>query len=256
MKSPLKKEQTKFSLLCWNIANPSEKRAGKQALWLKQRPEDVLVLTEAKQSKGCIFLERYLQAFGYNVAFPKPGEQEYSVMVASKNKLVLTSFSKLIKYLPSRVVSVQFNQFEIIGVYAPSRGFDEGDRLIKKKLFLDDLSDALKKSGSSSRRIFCGDLNILEPDHVPYYDYFKDWEYNFYRNLTKYQLKDAFRDLHPDAEEHSWFGRTGAGYRYDHCFVSDDIRSDIQQCYYLHEPRETKLSDHSAMILELNFERS
>lgn len=256
MKSSLKKQQAEFSLLCWNIANPSEERAGKQALWLKQRPENVLLLTEAKQSKGCVFLERYLQAFGYNVVFPKPKEKEYGVIIASKSKLLPTDFSKLIKDIPSRVVSVKLNQLEIIGVYAPSRGFDQGERLVKKKCFLSGLSNALKKSGSSSQRIFCGDLNVLEPGHVPHYNYFQDWEYDFYKNLAEHQLNDTFRDLHPDDEEHSWFGRTGAGYRYDHCFVSDDIRDAVKECYYLHEPRETKLSDHSAMILELSFERS
>lgn len=256
MKNSMKTESTKFSLFCWNIANPSEERVGKQAVWLKQRSEDILLLTEAKQSKGCIFLERYLQAFGYNVVFPKPEEQEYGAMMASKNKFVPTNFSKLIQYLPSRVVSIELNQLEIVGVYVPSRGFDEGERLVKKKRFLDGLSDALQKSGSSAHRIFCGDLNILEPNHVPFYDYFQDWEYDFYRNLSKHQLQDAFRYLYPEAEEHSWFGRSGGGYRYDHCFVSDNLKSAVQECYYLHEPREMKLSDHSAMILELNFERS
>lgn len=256
MKSSIKIESAKFSLFCWNIANPSEERAGKQAVWLKQRPEDILLLTEVKQSKGCIFLERYLQAFGYNVIFPKLEEQEYGVMAVSKSKLTLTNFSKLITDIPSRVVSVELNQLEIVGVYVPSRGFDEGERLVKKKRFLDGLSNALEKSGFSTSRIFCGDLNVLEPNHIPYYDYFKNWEYDFYRNLEKYQLRDAFRDIHPDAEEHSWFGRSGAGYRYDHCFVSDDLKNTVQECYYLHEPREIKLSDHSAMILELNFERS
>ncbi|MFH1392719.1 MAG: endonuclease/exonuclease/phosphatase family protein [bacterium] len=251
MQSSLKKEPAVFSLLCWNIANPSVERAGKQALWLKQRPEDILLLTEAKHSKGCIFLERYLQAFGYNVVFPKPEEEEYGVMAVSKNKLKPTDFSKLIKYLPSRVVSVESNRLEIIGVYAPSRGFDEGERLVKKKRFLEGLSNALDKSGSPTRRIFCGDLNVLEPNHIPYYDYFKNWEYDFYRDLAKHQLIDVFRDLHPDTEEHSWFGRSGAGYRYDHSFVSDDLKSAVKECYYLHEPRETKLSDHSAMVLKL-----
>ncbi len=59
-----KKNQTSnFSLFCWNVANPSAERAGKQAEWLRKRPEDILVLTEAKRSEGCIFLERYFRAY-------------------------------------------------------------------------------------------------------------------------------------------------------------------------------------------------
>jgi exonuclease III len=118
------------------------------------------------------------------------------------------------------------------------------------------LSNALQIKGDVGKRIFCGDLNVLEPDHIPYYHYFKDWEYDFYRNFSKHQLKDAFRHLHPEAQEHSWFGHSGDGYRYDHCFISTNLLDSLQKCYYLHEPRETRLSDHSAMILELNFEQN
>jgi len=53
-----------FSLFCWNISNPSLERAGQQAQWLRKRPEDIFVLTETKKSEGCLFLERYFQAFG------------------------------------------------------------------------------------------------------------------------------------------------------------------------------------------------
>ena len=40
-------------LLALNIANPSPTRAQLQLAWLRERPEDVLVLSETKNSKGC-----------------------------------------------------------------------------------------------------------------------------------------------------------------------------------------------------------
>lgn len=250
------KKPATFSVFCWNIANPSEERAGKQASWLLRRPEDVLVLTEAKQSKGCTLIERYLIAMGYNIIFPKPIPREYGIIIIAKQPMITTGFADLVEYIPSRVASIKVNELEVIGVYVPSRGFDEGSILAKKQHFVKDLSNALTKSSPAKNRIFCGDLNVIEPNHIPCYKHFKDWEYNFYQNLSKkHQLCDAFRRLHPEIQEHSWFGRSGDGYRYDHCFVSDDLVNAIEKCYYLHEPRETKLSDHSAMILELNFER-
>lgn len=244
-----------FSLFCWNIANPSAQRAGKQASWLRQRPENVLVLTEVKRSEGCLFLKRYFQAYGYNVIFPNPEGKEFGVMIVSKHTLIPSSFSDLVDYLQSRVVSTKLNfqgsKIEIIGIYVPSRD-SSYEKIEKKKRFLKSLITTLELNPQSSRRIFCGDFNILEPDHIPYYPFFKEWEYDFYRNLMKYQLKDAFRHLNPKAQEYSWVGRTGDGYRYDHYFISTDLLSFVKKCYYLHEPRKIRLSDHSALIAELN----
>ncbi|MGH2612161.1 MAG: endonuclease/exonuclease/phosphatase family protein, partial [Rhabdochlamydiaceae bacterium] len=89
-------------------------------------------------------------------------------------------------------------------------------------------------------------------DHTPHYAFFESWEYDFYRNLIGHQLQDAFRSISPDAKEYSWVGRTGDGYRYDHCFVSDNISSSIENCFYFHKPRNMRLSDHSAIITQLS----
>ena len=246
---------TDFSVFCWNIANPSAQRAGKQAEWLRKRPEHVLVLTEAKRSDGCSLLERYFQAYGYNVLFPKPDGNEYGVMIISKFPLKPSKFSDSVSFLTSRVVSAKLHladsELEIIGVYAPSRDASF-EKTQKKKLFLTNLSETLQAHCVTEKRIFCGDLNILEPDHVPYYPFFEDWEYDFYRTVTKYGLADAFRYSNPGADEYSWVGRTGDGYRYDHCFISPDLIPALRKSYYLHEPRETKLSDHSALITILD----
>ena len=248
-----------FSLFCWNIANPSLERASKQAEWLRKRSENILVLTEAKQSKGCIFLERYFRAYGYNVVFPKPEGKEFGVIIVSKYSLTPSNFSAQVNYLQARAVSIKLNlpsgELEIIGVYVPSRDSSH-EKIDKKKRFLKGLANALETTPRFSNRIFCGDLNILEPAHIPHYPFFEEWEYDFYSNLTKHQLGDAFRYLYPLIQEYSWVGRTGDGYRYDHCFVSENLFPLLKRCYYLHEPREIRLSDHSALIVELNLHQT
>lgn len=243
-----------ISLFCWNIANPSLKRAGKQGEWLRSRSEDILVLTEAKRSKGCIWLQRYFQAYGYNVVFPKIDGNEYGVMIVSKRLLSKNQFSDNIKFLPSRIVataiSTQRGTLEIIGLYVPSRD-SSIEKIKRKKRFLEITTHALQNTPKAGYRIVCGDFNILEPGHFPRYSFFKDWEYGFYSDLIHCQLHDAFRKLHPITHEYSWVGRTGDGYRYDHCFVSENLLTNIKKCFYLHEPREIRLSDHSAIIIEL-----
>lgn len=245
------------SIFCWNIANPSVERAARQAEWLRKRPEDTLVLTEAKHSEGCLFLERYFRAYGYNVIFKRPDEKEFGVIIISKCVVSSSDFSRGINYLQSRTASVKLsiggNELELIGVYVPSRD-KSYEKTERKKKFLKNLNNALSLNPINPKRIFCGDFNVLEPNHVPRYPFFEEWEYDFYRNLQNCNLRDAFRFLNPKIQEYSWVGHTGDGYRYDHCFVSSDLLPNVKQCYYFHEPRqyEKKLSDHSALIIELD----
>jgi len=100
--------------------------------------------------------------------------------------------------------------------------------------------------------VFLGDLNVLEPSHQPHYSFFAPFEYDFYRQLTDdCGLVDAFRALHPDRVEHSWVGRTGDGYRYDHAHCTPDLAAKLAACDYVHQPRLDRLSDHSALSARL-----
>ena len=121
----------------------------------------------------------------------------------------------------------------------------------RKKRFLKNILNAIRKAPKPNFRVLIGDLNVLEPNHIPKYSFFRSWEYDFYNSLISSKMKDAFRSIHPNVKEYSWIGRTGNGYRYDHCFVSDNLVSRIEKCFYLHEPRNNKLSDHSAIITKL-----
>lgn len=243
-----------LSIFIWNIANPSLERAGKQAEWIRKRKEDVFVLTEVKTSRGCLFLKKYFEAYGYYVLFPDIEDKEYGSMIVSKIPLSGGAL-KYMEFIPSRAMCGKLSFFkkdiEVVGIYVPSRDASE-KKIKRKKLFLRALLDALQISSANNLRIVCGDFNILEPNHNPPYPFFGDWEYDFYRQLSEHQLSDAWRFLHPYKHEYSWVGKTGDGYRYDHCFVSNALLLTTKNSFYFHEPRLKKLSDHSALITELN----
>lgn len=243
-----------LSIFNWNIANPSFERAQKQAEWIRKRKEDIFVLTEVKASRGCLFIKKYFEAYGYYVLFPDIGRKEYGSMIVSKIPLSGGTFPNM-DFIPSRAMHGKFSFFdkdmEIVGIYVPSRDASEL-KIKRKKLFLRALLGSFQKSNTSNPRIVCGDFNVLEPDHNPHYLFFQDWEYDFYRQLSDHQLNDAWRFLHPSKQEYSWIGKTGDGYRYDHCFVSNALLPAIKNSFYLHEPRLQKLSDHSALVTELH----
>lgn len=244
-----------FSIFCWNIGNPSLERAKKQADWLLKRGEDVLVLTETKGSDGCRYLKNFFENSGYNVVSQDMELKDYGTMIINKNVSERNIFADAIDFLPSRVAAINLNlpnvKLEIIGLYVPSRNND-ADKIKRKKIFIEKVLNTIKTIYSPNFRIVCGDFNILEPTHYPHYSFFQDWEYKFYNDLTESGMTDAFRFLSPDSKEYSWVGRTGDGYRYDHIFISNNASKFVKKCFYDHNPREIRLSDHSGIVLELN----
>jgi exodeoxyribonuclease-3 len=248
-----------LTILCWNIGNPSVQRADRQANWLTKVSPDIIVLTETKASDGCSLLKRHFRSFlGYTVLEPPLTPQEYGVMILSREPIRMTNFQTHVTYLPERVLSVRLSthgtEIEIIAVYAPARD-SSPIKIERKQTFLRNLKAALQGAPVPGRMI-CGDLNLLEPNHVPRYAFFEDWEYAFYKDLQEFGFADAFRYFHPYAREYSWVGPAGDGYRYDHCFVTHDVLSRLKECYYLHEPRLGKLSDHSPLVVELEFSQN
>ncbi|HMC05343.1 MAG TPA: endonuclease/exonuclease/phosphatase, partial [Actinomycetota bacterium] len=127
----------------------------------------------------------------------------------------------------------------------------------RKRDFLAACRDGLNRGvlGTHGRTILMGDLNILEPDHQPHYPFFAPFEYGFYRCLLEeFEMVDAFRHVNPTRAEHSWVGRTGDGYRYDHIFCSRSLIDVLRTCEYIAEPRLARLSDHSALTVCLNLD--
>ncbi len=233
-----------------NIGNPSPDRARRQLEWFAERDEDILVLTETAPSRGCDLLEERFLKTGWVVRYPRVGAGERGVMIASRVELLQERVGGLTSYLSARSESaaVRGAGLNVIAVYVPSR--DESRiKVERKRRFVDELGRAA--SGIAARSVLIGDLNILEPGHRPHHAWFQAWEYELYRDLVAAGWVDAYRRTHPTEMDHSWVGYEGNGYRFDHAFVSADVADYLISCSYLHETRETSLTDHSALTLEL-----
>jgi len=245
-----------LSLLTLNIGNPSPDRARRQLAWLVRREEDVLVLTETKASAGCRLLAEEFTAAGYAVHYPQPGPGEYGTMIVSTVPAAPDGgFGDRVGYLPSRAAAVILpapaGALRVIGLYVPARDASAG-KTERKRKWLAACDTALAAAVTEMPAIVLGDLNVLEPDHWPRYPFFAPFEYDFYRAMAEaHRLTDVFRYLHPDQPEYSWVGRIGEGYRYDHAFCCQSLSGYITSCDYLHQPREDRLSDHSALTMRL-----
>jgi len=245
-----------IKMLNWNIANPSVNRAHRQFEWLMEIGANVIILTEAKYSGGSLYLGDALESVGFTVYFPVPENNDYCVIIAEKG-FNSTKWRSDLSFLSHRLESVVLHTFlgdlKIMGMYVPSRGPKE-KKNINKRSFQNQIAFLLRslyQNGEANNMVVGGDLNVIEPDHIPPYSIFGDWEYEFYDTFGRSGLCDVYKLLHPHTQEHSWIGKYHNGYRFDHLFVSQNIKEHVTSCSYAHEPRDCNLSDHSAMILVL-----
>ena len=242
-----------FRVLTFNLNNPSVDRAARQLAWLADRDEHVYVLTEAVDSKGCAYLAERFTASGHAVVFPIPGPGERGVMIVSKLPLDGPP-PYAVGYLPHRAPAITIKTadgpLDIVGLYIPSRD-GTPTKTERKRRFLDACRIAIPSGAPPAARIVIGDFNLLEPDHQPHYRFFQPFEYEFYTWLVDAGYLDAYRHLHPNDIEYTWVGRTGDGYRYDHAFASSLLGPHVAACSYVHEPREKRITDHSALSLHL-----
>jgi exodeoxyribonuclease III len=236
-----------LTILTLNVCSPSVSRAEHQLEWLEERPEEVFVLTETSGGKGSEILADRLRSAGWAVAGGTPLGRERGVLIASR--VALSAGETSVVYLPERVMAVAIGRLEIIGVYTPSRD-ESAEKVARKRRFLAELLTVVG-AGKVQDRVLIGDLNIVERGQHSAGGVFRDWEYELYDELPALGWLDAYRVLHPERVELSWVDGDGRGYRFDHTFITADLREQMLRCEYVHETREADLSDHSAMVIEL-----
>lgn len=247
-------------LLAFNAQHASPRRARLQAAWIAdQETADLVVLTEVGPGPGGHALIDALTGHGYtSVLAPEPAFPDYRAILASRGA-ELTAVPSGIDVLPHRgpaaAVTVAGQTIGLLGLYVPSRG-PAGRRNQNKRAFQQAVTQALPRflARFTGPVIIAGDLNIVEPEHIPHHRVFGTWEYDFYRSFCDAGLSDGYRTLHPHATEHSWLGRSGQGYRFDHVFLTTRHRAQISSCGYLHGPRHQGLTDHAAMTLTMSTE--
>lgn len=249
-----------------NVGNPSLERAKRQCDWLDQQSFDILVLTETKKSQGCQYIYDHFFKKGfdlntiniginYYISYPLSKTGDLGVMIISKREIysesnIFESNNRFFSRFSQISVGSGNDKLSIIGLYVPSR--DRSVEKINRKTEFINMVSAELNIHPAQNTIIAGDFNILNRQHIPHYSTFFSWEYDFYDNIINKGYSDVFCDANPGKQDYSWVGRTGDGYRYDYIFASLDIAKKIGQCYFIHETRHSKLTDHSALYVEFD----
>jgi exodeoxyribonuclease-3 len=247
-----------LTALTLNVGNPAPERARRQRDWLARRDEDVFVLTETGSGPGTQLIAESYRDAGWSVTFPEHPDKERGVMLLSRFECTVDPIGAAMSYLPARLAGIALDTddgpLRIVGAYVPSRDATEA-KTTRKREWIEAFHQAYEATGDDAAVLLLGDLNVLEPGHVPPHPgQFAPFETAFYTALThRHGLTDLFRALHPTAVEHSWARRAELGYRYDHAHASPSLLSHLTSCSYVHDTRSggPALTDHSGLAVAL-----
>ena len=224
----------------WNIRHGGGNRINEIIKWIKNHDTEYFVITECRNNENGLLLSKALAECGYLFQLmPQIEKNKNTVMIASKHEFTGVYFHNELGDDYSRVIKVEDDEIIIYGVYFPQKNE-------KKKIFEFLLNEMNQQSDKT--RIFIGDFNTGKP----YIDEEKKTFYcSEYMDVIEKSHVDAWRYINKNKREYSWYSNLGNGFRVDHVFINQSDKNKIAQCFYLHEKRIDKTSDHSIMEVEL-----
>lgn len=245
-----------LSVLTLNIQAAGLPRARALLRWLDQRDDDVVILTETSSGEGTAYLLEQCRRAGLSVTHAPAPDGDRGVALVSRAATVARPDLVAGVSPPGRVAAVTIasstSELTVFGVYVPSSD-RAPNKVARKQGFITSLLAAVRglPDQARARLVLGGDYNVITRDHQPPHRGFLPFEYQMLDTLHGLGLVDAYRHRRPEGQVHSWIGRSGNGYRFDYIHVGTDLRDDIVNCDYLHEPRDERLSDHAAVALTL-----
>ena len=226
-----------FKILSWNIQQGGGSRTLKIGSYLLKSNADIIILSEFKNNKNGAQLRNYLLQGGYIYQAVSPSASDVNgVMICSKHAFNSTLFKDIDPNYSHCIVKASFDAIDVYGVYLPHK---------KKHSLFEFFHDTLDDSPTVIAGDFNTGKNFIDQKGNSF------WYTDQLEKLEKMGYLDAFRLLHKDKKEYSWFSHQGNGYRYDHSYIHATLSPLVKACHYDQEARENKLADHAPMFLEL-----
>ena len=228
-------------LLAWNIRQGGGQRVPAILTEVSKHGPDILVLTEARGTAPTMKLRAGLESQGYtHQHVPTGPTTANSVLVAAKSRLRPHATS-LTGGRGQRVACCAVGTLNVIGAYFPS----VPPHILR---FYNSIAPLTRK-WSSRPTVLVGDLNSGLNG--------VDTEASRFsaapgmQRLLNEGWTDAWRHVHGDRREYSWYSDYGNGYRIDHALLSPSALPLLRHAEYDHGPRLAGTSDHSVLLVEL-----
>lgn len=247
-------------ILTWNLRHGGgSRRMPEITLTLLEQAADIVVLTEWRKGTGGQ-ISGVLGDHGLKHQYSTdPPKGSNGVLVASRHPMVVTEeteegaglfqtttrtgLAAHQKARRRRLVEAEVPALglTVIGVHVPPDGPGTGREAVFQALV------AAARRRRDEGCVLIGDLNAGR--------HFLD-ETGATLTCTRLMgalaamgYADAWRVIHGEKREFSWYSHEGEGFRIDHALVSGCLSRSVKSCWYSHNEREMNLSDHSLMVL-------
>ncbi|WP_452232696.1 exodeoxyribonuclease III [Lacinutrix sp. MEBiC02595] len=231
--------------------------------WLKAASPDVICLQEIKAMEEQLDLDVFVEAgYKYNYWFSAQKKGYSGVAILSKTEPDHVEYGTGIESMDfeGRNIRADFNGVSVMSLYLPSGTNDA--RLEHKLEYMDmfqEYINTLKKE--IPNLVICGDYNICHEEidiHNPKMkgvSGFLPIEREWIGGFIDSGFTDAFRFIHPEKQEYSWWSyransrANNKGWRLDYTMVSNPIKEKIKRSVIL---QEAVHSDHCPVLVEID----
>lgn len=232
--------------------------------WLAAANPNVLCIQETKAQPEQIEVETFHE-LGYHKFWHSAERKGYSgvgILCKEEPQHVEYGIGNDVFDSEGRVLRADFKDLSVISVYVPSA--TNISRLDFKLAFCEYfLTYLIELQKRIPNLVVCGDFNICheaidihDPVRLASVSGFLPVEREFLTKfLDKGNFTDAFRLMHPDKVQYSWWSyRANArannkGWRLDYNMVSNPLQKQIERAYILPEAMH---SDHCPVVVELD----
>lgn len=230
-----------MKLLALNIQHGGGKRVFAIVRYLIRQQPDVVVLTEFRENANAQVIREGLGEAGFQYfVTPEVAPRQNSVSLCSRLPFEAAACAALPQPDRHRLVMGRFEEMFIAGVYFAQR---------EAKASLFKFLAEQGYSGRSEPYFIVGDFNTGL--------HYKDEQgatfacADEFEQLSNLGYHDSWRKRHPAERVFSWYSARSNGFRIDHVFTNIAADAMITRAYYDHEPRNERLTDHSALVVEV-----
>jgi exodeoxyribonuclease-3 len=252
-------------IVTWNV-NSLRARLPRLLEFLDQHRPDVACLQETKTAADG-FPHDELDAAGYNAVHNSAGQWS-GVAILARRELELTDPVLGLTGDPvpgeARWCEATVQGIRLASVYVPNGRTLDSPEYPRKLAFLDAMAARADELGPE-RLIIGGDMNIAPADSDVYDPvafiggtHVSDPERSRLQAMLALGLSDAYRSLHPDEVQYTWWDyraghfHKGLGLRIDLLLVGSELAPRMRTCGIVRDYRKGKKpSDHAPLLLEL-----
>jgi exodeoxyribonuclease-3 len=259
-------EDVGLRIVTWNV-NSLRARLPRVLEFLAQYQPDIACLQETKSpSDG--FPDAELQQAGYEAVHQSAGQWSGVAILARKGLGLADPVLGLngdpvpgeARWCEATVAGIR-----VASVYVPNGRSLDSPEYPRKLAFLDAVIGRVTALGTG-RTLVAGDMNIAPAD-ADVYDpsafvggtHVSEPERARLRELLEAGLVDAYRALHPDEVQYTWWDyraghfHKGLGLRIDLLLIGSELAPGLSRCGIERDYRKGKKpSDHAPLMLELD----